>query len=150
VFDSSAFASSLKLARSDVSGVLSVAEATFDWHIDATTLTVGGEISVAGLTADGDIDFVGTHVDCDTDLRKLSVDGEAEWDHTSIGGELLASDCSTSGEAGFDDVHPVWHACVRWGVSSVGKLISRRSRYLTDGFRRMTPSFRENCGSRTR
>jgi hypothetical protein len=104
VFDSSVFTSSLKLARSAVSGVLSLAEATFDWHIDATTLTVGGAISASGLTVDGDIDFVGTHVDGDIDMRKLSVDGDAEWDHTSISGELLARECSIDGEAGFDDV----------------------------------------------
>jgi hypothetical protein len=121
VFDSSAFASSLKLARSDVSGVLSLAEATFEWHIDATTLTVGGEISASGLTVDGDMDFVGTQVDGDTDMRKLSVGGDAEWDHTSIGGELLASDCSIDGEAGFDDVQIRGGACVFDGGEFGGK-----------------------------
>ena len=121
VFDSSAFASSLKLARSDVSGGLSLAEATFEWHIDATMLTVGGEISASGLTVDGDIDFVGTQVDGDTDMRKLSVGGDAEWDHTSVGGELLASDCSIDGEAGFDDVQVRGGACVFDGAEFGGK-----------------------------
>lgn len=121
VFDSSAFASSLKLARSEVSGVLSLAEATFDWHIDATKLTVGGDISASGLTVDGDIDFVGTQVDGDTDMRKLSIGGDAEWDHTSVGGELLVSDCSIDGEAGFDDVQVQGGACVFDGAEFGGK-----------------------------
>lgn len=111
VFASSAFASSLKLARSDISGVLSLAETTSDWHIDATKLTVEGDVSITGLTADGDIDFVGTQVDGDLDMRKLSVGGDAEWDHTLVGGELLARDCSIEGEASFDDIHVRGGAC---------------------------------------
>ncbi|ESS10390.1 MAG: hypothetical protein A07HR60_02405 [uncultured archaeon A07HR60] len=112
VFDSAAFASSLKLARGEVSDDLSLAETTFDWHIDATKLTVGGDIALSGLTADGNIDFVGTDVDGDADMRKLEVGGDAEWDHTSIGGELLASDCSIDGKAGFDDAQIRGGACV--------------------------------------
>ncbi len=121
VFDSSTFASSLKLARSDIAGVLSLAEAEFDWHIDATTLTVGGDISASGLTVDGDIDSVGTQVDGDTDLRKLSVGGDVEWDHTSVGGKLLASDCAIDGDAGFDDVQVRGGACVFDGSEFGGK-----------------------------
>lgn len=112
VFDSAVFASSLKLARGEVSNDMSLAETTFDWHIDATKLTVGGDIALSGLTADGNIDFVGAQVHGDADMRKLEVGGDAEWDHTSIGGKLLASDCSIDGDAGFDDVQVRGGACV--------------------------------------
>lgn len=132
VFDSSAFASSLKLARGDVSGVLSLAEATFEWHIDATKLTVGGNISASDLTVDGDIDFVGTQVDGDTDMRKLSVGGDAEWDHASVGGELLASDCAIDGEGGFDDVQVRGGACVFDGAE-FGEKADFASIAISDG-----------------
>jgi hypothetical protein len=112
VFDSADFASSLKLPRSTISGTLSIEEAAFDWHVDATALSVGGDISAVDLAVDGDVDFVGSNVDGDLDMRKSTIGGDAEWDHTSIGGELRASDCTIDGEAGFDDVQVRGGACV--------------------------------------
>jgi uncharacterized protein YjbI with pentapeptide repeats len=121
VFDSSIFTSSLKLARGEVSGTVSFIEATVDWHIDATGLSVGGDILAGRLTVDGDLDFVGTHIDGKLDIRKSTVGGEAAWDHASIGGNVHVNECSVGGDAGFDDMQVHGGACTLDNAEFTGK-----------------------------
>jgi uncharacterized protein YjbI with pentapeptide repeats len=103
-FQDGSFASSLKLARSTIAGPFVLAGTTFDWHIDATMLSVGDDFDASGMTVDGNTDLIGVSTAGSLALEEARVGGDVDCDHMSVGEGFQASEV-TIGESGqFEDV----------------------------------------------
>ena len=98
------FASSLTMARGEVTGPFVLSGATFDWHIDATMLSVGDDIDATGMAVDGNVDLVGTSTDGTLELEQASIDGELDCDHAAAADGVHASGLTVGEDSLFKDL----------------------------------------------
>lgn len=104
VLDQASFASNLIIANAAIAGDFSASDASCDWSLDATAVTVHGEFILTGVSIGADLDVVATEIDADAELRKAAISGETDWSHTTIGGDFVASDATFGDDAIFDDL----------------------------------------------
>ena len=103
-FQDGSFASSLKLARGEINGPFILAGTTFNWHIDATMLSVGGDLDATGMTVDGNVDLVGVSTAGSLAIEKVHIGGELDCDHMAVGEELQASGLTVEESGQFEDL----------------------------------------------
>ncbi|MFC7074243.1 pentapeptide repeat-containing protein [Halovenus rubra] len=103
-FEDGSFASSLKFARGKIDGPFVLAGTTFDWHIDATMLSVEGDFDTTGMTVDGNVDFVGVSITGSLALEKTHIGGELNCDHMVVGEDLQGSKLTVEESGQFEDV----------------------------------------------
>jgi uncharacterized protein YjbI with pentapeptide repeats len=104
ILDRGTFASNLLIARGTVNGTFSLEGAEFDWSLDATSLSVAGDLIANDVSIDAECDCIAAEIGGDVELRKLEVSEETDWSHAKIAENLTVLDARFNSEASFSDV----------------------------------------------
>lgn len=120
-FKNGSFASSLKLARSEIDGPFVLSGSTFDWHIDATMLSINDDIDATGMVVDENVDLVGVSAAGTLDFENARVGGDLDCDHMAVGEELRANDLTVGGNGQFEDLRVRGGSVTLDGINIGGK-----------------------------